>query len=124
MSDALRKPLYAIDTNVLMEWQFRAYPTDIFATLVHQVDTLISEGRFLAPDLVEEELGAVGAERQVVAEALLLRFREAALAVGDERLRAGMLAEGAFRTGGLGAERRRERGSSGLQNAQNSGSAK
>ncbi len=60
MNEAPRKPLYAIDTNVLMEWQFRAYPTDIFASLVNQVDALIAEGRFLAPDLVEEELGAVG----------------------------------------------------------------
>lgn len=60
MSEAPRKSLYAIDTNVLMEWQFRAYPTDIFASLVSHVDALIAEGRFLAPDLVEEELGAVG----------------------------------------------------------------
>ena len=60
MSEASRKSLYAIDTNVLMEWQFRAYPTDIFASLVNQVDALIAEGRFLAPDLVEEELVAVG----------------------------------------------------------------
>ncbi len=60
MSEAPRKSLYAIDTNVLMEWQFRAYPADIFVSLVKHVDTLIAEGRFLAPDLVEEELGVVG----------------------------------------------------------------
>jgi hypothetical protein len=60
MNNAPRKPLYAIDTNVLMEWQFRAYPTDIFASLIAKVDGLIAEGRFLAPDLVDEELGAVG----------------------------------------------------------------
>lgn len=60
MSEFPRKPLYAVDTNVLMEWQFRAYPTDIFTSLVGKVDELIAEKRFLAPDLVEEELGAVG----------------------------------------------------------------
>lgn len=60
MNEAPRKPLYAVDTNVLMEWQFRAYPTDIFASLVGRVDALISEKRFLAPELVEEELNAVG----------------------------------------------------------------
>lgn len=60
MSDAPRKPLYSVDTSVLMEWQFRAYPTDIFASLTGKVDTLIAERRFLSPALVEEELGIVG----------------------------------------------------------------
>ena len=60
MSEPPRKPLYAIDTNVLMEWQFRAYPTDIFASLVDKVDELIADKRFLAPELVQEELNAVG----------------------------------------------------------------
>ncbi len=75
MSEAApRKPLYSVDTNVLMEWQFRAYPTDIFESLTTKVDGLIAEGRFLAVGLVEEELAAVGtaeltawaAARQVV----------------------------------------------------------
>lgn len=43
-----------------MEWQFRAYPTDIFESMVVKVDELIAEIRFLAPKLVEEELTAVG----------------------------------------------------------------
>jgi hypothetical protein len=60
MSDAPRKSLYSVDTSVLMEWQFRAYPTDIFATLNRKVDELIAENRFLSPELVEEELGIVG----------------------------------------------------------------
>ena len=60
MSDPPRRPLYAIDTSVLMEWQFRAYPTDVFASLVDRVDGLIAEGRFLSPSVVEEELKAVG----------------------------------------------------------------
>ncbi len=60
MSEPPRKPLYAVDTNVLMEWQFRAYPTDIFASLVGKVDALIADNRFLAPELVKEELNAVG----------------------------------------------------------------
>ena len=60
MIEIPRKPLYSVDTNVLMEWQFRAYPTDIFESLVAKVDALIGEKRFLAPELVDEELGAVG----------------------------------------------------------------
>jgi len=60
MSEATRKSIYSIDTSVLMDWQARYYPTDIFQTLVNYVDGLIAEERWLAPDLVEEELNAVG----------------------------------------------------------------
>jgi hypothetical protein len=41
MNEPPRKPLYAVDTNVLMEWQFRAYPTDVFASMVGKVDALM-----------------------------------------------------------------------------------
>ena len=60
MSEELRKPVYSIDTNVLMDWQARYFPTDIFQSLGGRVDVLIGEGRWLAPKLVEEELIAVG----------------------------------------------------------------
>lgn len=52
--------VYCIDTNVLMDWQARYFPTDVFASLIMKVDGLIAESRFVAPSLVEEELGAVG----------------------------------------------------------------
>lgn len=60
MSDGGRKPIYSIETNVLMDWQARYFSTDVFLTLIEKVDSLMSEGRFLALTLVEEELGAVG----------------------------------------------------------------
>ena len=60
MSEEIRRPVYTIDTNVLMDWQARYFPTDIFASLVDRVDLLIEQGRWLAPEMVEEELLAVG----------------------------------------------------------------
>ncbi len=70
MSDAVRRPLYAVDTNVLMDWQIRHYPTDIFPSLLSRVDALVAEQRFLAPALVDEELRKVGtAELTVWADA-------------------------------------------------------
>jgi uncharacterized protein DUF4411 len=60
MSDGSEKTIYSVDTNVLMDWQARYYPTDVFSSLVGKMDDLISEGRLLAPELVEEELNAVG----------------------------------------------------------------
>ena len=52
MSEEMRKPVYSIDTNVLMDWQARYFPTDIFQSLVGCLDVLIDEGRWLAPELV------------------------------------------------------------------------
>ena len=60
MSERPRKPIYSIDTNVLMDWQARFYPTDIFGSVVGYVDSLIAEGRWLASEIVKEELIAVG----------------------------------------------------------------
>ena len=60
MSNAPHKAIYSVDTNVLMDWQARFFPTDVFETLVEKVDGLMHEGRLLAPALVQEELGAVG----------------------------------------------------------------
>jgi hypothetical protein len=60
MSNAPHKAIYSVDTNVLMDWQARFFPTDVFVTLVEKVDGLVHGGRLVAPSLVEEELGAVG----------------------------------------------------------------
>jgi hypothetical protein len=56
MSDAMPPTVYSIDTNVLMDWQVRYFPTDVFASLITKIDGLISVSRFLAPALVREEL--------------------------------------------------------------------
>ncbi len=60
MSDPTRRTLYAVDTNVFMDWQFRHYPTDIFPSLLGRVDALIAEERFFSPALADEELRKVG----------------------------------------------------------------
>lgn len=60
MSDGAPKTIYAIDTNVVMDWQARYFPTDVFPSLVSRVDVLIGEGRWLLPEIVLEELNAVG----------------------------------------------------------------
>ena len=61
MSDAAaRRPLYAVDTSVFMEWQARYYPTDIFTSLPALVGGLLTERRLYAPALVQEELNEVG----------------------------------------------------------------
>lgn len=41
--------VYSIDTNVLMDWQARFYPTDVFPTLSDRLDALVSAGRWQAP---------------------------------------------------------------------------
>lgn len=60
MSKAAPGPIYAVDTNVLMDWQARYYPTDVFKSLVLRVDSLVSQEKFFAPEMVKEELGVVG----------------------------------------------------------------
>lgn len=60
MSDGQRRPLYAVDTNVFMDWQARYYPTDVFTSLPMRMESLLAEQRLCAPELVHEELGAVG----------------------------------------------------------------
>lgn len=44
----------------MMDWQGRYFPTDVFTGLVDRVEELIAAGRFIAPALVKEEVGAVG----------------------------------------------------------------
>jgi hypothetical protein len=60
MSEPPRRPLYAVDANVFMDWQFRHYPTDIFPSILTRIDSLIGEKRFYSPALVDEELRKVG----------------------------------------------------------------
>lgn len=60
MTESQNGTIYVLDTNVLMDWQARYYPTDIFASLLARVDALIDNQRCFSPQLVEEELGAVG----------------------------------------------------------------
>ena len=52
--------MYSLDTNVLMDWQARYYPTDVFSSLLDRMDSVIAEQRCLAAELVREELGSVG----------------------------------------------------------------
>ena len=60
MSNPAPPPIYAVDSSSLMDWQGRYFPTDVFTGLVERVEELIAGGRFIAPALVKEEVGAVG----------------------------------------------------------------
>ena len=52
--------LYSLDTSLFMDWQARAYPLDVFATLAQRIEALIADGSAAAVDLVREEVDAVG----------------------------------------------------------------
>jgi hypothetical protein len=43
-----------------MDWQARFYPTDVFVGLKARVEGLIADGKLRAPQIVREELDAVG----------------------------------------------------------------
>jgi Domain of unknown function (DUF4411) len=60
MSNPAAQPIYSVDSSSLMDWQGRYFPTDVFTGLVDRVEELIVAGRFMAPALVKEEVGAVG----------------------------------------------------------------
>ena len=60
MADGSAGVIYSIDTNSLMDWQARYYPTDVFASLVTKMDALVASGRMIAAELVREEAEAVG----------------------------------------------------------------
>ena len=45
MSDGIAQTIYSIDTNVLMDWQARYFPTDVFKSLVEKMDVLMKDGR-------------------------------------------------------------------------------
>lgn len=53
------KPPYVVDTNIFMDWQARHYPAGVFVSLLSRIDELISNDRFIAPALVQEEIDAV-----------------------------------------------------------------
>lgn len=55
-----RARIYALDTNIYMDWQVRHYPTDVFVSVLAQIDGLIAEERLFSPALVQEELDVVG----------------------------------------------------------------
>jgi len=60
MADGATGAIYSIDTNSLMDWHARNYPTDVFASLVTKMDALVASGRMIAAELVLEEAEAVG----------------------------------------------------------------
>ncbi|HOC56521.1 MAG TPA: DUF4411 family protein [Verrucomicrobiota bacterium] len=60
MSNPAPPPIYSVDSSSLMDWQGRYFPTDVFTGLVERIDALVAAGRFIAPALVKEEVGAVG----------------------------------------------------------------
>lgn len=60
MSNPAATPIYSVDSSSLMDWQGRYFPTDVFTGLVGRVEELVVAGRFIAPALVREEVGAVG----------------------------------------------------------------
>lgn len=60
MADAAAAVVYSIDTNSLMDWQARYYPTDVFPGIVERMDALIANNRLVAAALVQEEAEAVG----------------------------------------------------------------
>lgn len=59
-SDRSVLSMYSIDTNFFMDWQARFYPCDVFCGLEIQIDGLIKSGKFIAVDIVAEEINAVG----------------------------------------------------------------
>lgn len=52
--------MYSLDTSVLMDWQARYYPPDIFIALGAKIEELISVGQCVAVELVKQEIDAVG----------------------------------------------------------------
>ena len=60
MSDGAGQVIYSTDTNALMDWQARFYPTDVFKGLVVRMADLVDSGQLQAAALVREELEAVG----------------------------------------------------------------
>jgi hypothetical protein len=60
MSNPSVLPIYSVDSSSLMDWQGRYFPSDVFPGLLARVEDLIAAGRFIAPALVKEEIGAVG----------------------------------------------------------------
>lgn len=52
--------MYSLDTSALMDWQARFYPMDVFVGLKSKIEALIADDKLRAPQIVREELDAVG----------------------------------------------------------------
>lgn len=52
--------MYSVDTSTLMDSQARFYPTDVFVGLKTRIEALIADGTLCAPQIVKEELDAIG----------------------------------------------------------------
>lgn len=66
MSNPAAQPVYSVDSSSLMDWQSRYFPTDVFTGLVGRVEELVVAGRFVAPALVKDEVGAIGTAGLIV----------------------------------------------------------
>jgi hypothetical protein len=60
MTNPAQGEFYSVDTSAFMDWQARYYPTDTFTSLTKQIEALIAENRLGAPELVLDEIKAVG----------------------------------------------------------------
>jgi Domain of unknown function (DUF4411) len=52
--------VYSIDSSSLMDWHGRYYPPDVFPELARKLETLVADGRRVAPALVQEEIDSIG----------------------------------------------------------------
>lgn len=52
--------IYSFDTSALMDWMGRYYPREVFPGILTRMEDLVHQGRLLAPQLVREEVAAVG----------------------------------------------------------------
>jgi Domain of unknown function (DUF4411) len=52
--------MYAIDTNIYLDWWIRRYPADVFPTFRAQVEALIDARKWNAVERVSDEIGHVG----------------------------------------------------------------
>lgn len=50
--------VYCVDTSAIIEGRRRAYPPDLFVRLWQNIEALIVDGRFVAPEEVRIELAA------------------------------------------------------------------
>jgi hypothetical protein len=66
MSSPQPTDVYSIDTCSLIDWQVRYYPSDVFSSLVTAMGDLVVGGRMVAPELVKEEVGAVGGSAELI----------------------------------------------------------
>ena len=66
MSSPQPTGVYSIDTCSLIDWQVRYYPSDVFSSLVTAMGDLVVGGRMVAPELVKEEVGAVGGSAELI----------------------------------------------------------